>query len=96
MHITVILVVMLKSAILLPKNSMCTILPLISNHLEHKITLKYPNGRKITGAGFAKSYFMVMSLGDNYSQKNSRILWLALNYSSSTAPEYMIVRALQS
>ena len=45
-HITVILVVMLKSAILLPKNSMCPILPLnknyLSNHLEPKIYLKAP------------------------------------------------------
>ena len=46
MHITDILVVMLKSAILLPKNSMCPILPLnknyLSNYLEPKNYLEVP------------------------------------------------------
>ena len=40
MHITVILVVMLKSAILLPKNSMCPILPLNKNYLRNYIETK--------------------------------------------------------
>jgi hypothetical protein len=43
---TVILVVMLKSAILLPKNSMCPILPLnknyLRNYLEPKNYLEVP------------------------------------------------------
>ena len=46
MHITDILVVMLKSAILLPKNSMCPILPLnknyLRNYLEPKNYLEVP------------------------------------------------------
>jgi len=40
MHITVILVVMLKSAILLPKNSMCPILPLNKNYLRNYLEPK--------------------------------------------------------
>ena len=40
MHITVILVVMLKSAILLPKNSMCPILPLNKNYLRNYLETK--------------------------------------------------------
>jgi len=46
-------VVMLKSAILLPKNSICPILPLNKNYLKPKITLKYPNGKMIAGEGIA-------------------------------------------
>ena len=40
MHITVILFVMLKSAILLPKNSMCPILPLNRNYLSNYLKPK--------------------------------------------------------
>ena len=40
MHITVVLVVMLKSAILLPKNSMCPILPLNKNYLRNYLETK--------------------------------------------------------
>jgi hypothetical protein len=40
MHITVILVVMLKSAILLPKNSMFRILPLNKNYLRNYLDPK--------------------------------------------------------
>ena len=40
MHITDILVVMLKSAILLPKNSMCPILPLNKNYLRNYLEPK--------------------------------------------------------
>ena len=40
MHITDILVVMLKSEILLPKNSMCPILPLYKNYLRNYLDPK--------------------------------------------------------
>jgi hypothetical protein len=46
MHITVILAAMPKSAILIPKNLICPILP------QNKITYKYQNGKTIlAGAG---------------------------------------------
>ena len=55
MHITVILVVMLKSAILLPKNSMCPILPLnknyLRNYLEPKNYLEVPEWQDDSWSG---------------------------------------------
>ena len=55
MHITVILVVMLKSAILLPKNSMCPILPLnknyLRNYLEPKNYLEIPEWQDDSWSG---------------------------------------------
>ena len=46
MNITVVLVVMLKSAILMPKNSICPILPLnkiyLRNYLKPKNYLEVP------------------------------------------------------
>ena len=67
MHITVILVVMLKSAILLPKNSMCPILPLnknyLRNYLETKNYLEVPewqddswSGNCSTSTGFHEEW----------------------------------------
>ena len=54
MYFTVVTVTaMLKSAILMPKNSMCPILPLNKNYLDLKITQKYPNGKTIAGAAIA-------------------------------------------
>ena len=41
MHITIILAVMLKSAILIPKKSMCPILPLNKNCLRNYIEPKH-------------------------------------------------------
>jgi hypothetical protein len=55
MHITDILVVMLKSAILLPKNSMCPILPLnknyLRNYLEPKNYLEVPEWQDDSWSG---------------------------------------------
>ena len=55
MHNTVILVVMLKSAILLPKNSMCPILPLnknyLRNYLEPKNYLEVPKWQDDSWSG---------------------------------------------
>jgi hypothetical protein len=55
MHITVILVVMLKSAILLPKNSICPILPLnknyIRNYLEPKNYFEIPEWQDDSWSG---------------------------------------------
>jgi hypothetical protein len=56
---TVILVVMLKSAILLPKNSMCPILPLnknyLRNYLEPKNYLEVPEWQDDSWSGNCSS-----------------------------------------
>ena len=64
MHITVILVVMLKSAILLPKNSMCPILPLnknyLRNYLETKNYLEVPEWQDDSWSGNCSYVYRIL------------------------------------
>jgi hypothetical protein len=72
MHITVILVVMLKSAILLPKNSMCPILPLnknyLRNYLETKNYLEVPEWQDDSWSGNCWHIIGVLCSGTRYQQ----------------------------
>ena len=68
MHIAVSLAVMLKSAIMMPKNSMCLILPLnniyLRNYLEPKTYLEVPEWQDDSWSGnCSKTKYMYQVLG---------------------------------